>query len=51
MLSGLQEQIRISCPQTEATEWSVPASVLLMIVLGIFVWLIWPLMGMPVVLS
>jgi sodium-dependent dicarboxylate transporter 2/3/5 len=29
----------------------VPASVLLMIVTGIFVWLIWPLMGMPVLAS
>jgi len=27
----------------------VPASVLLMIVLGFFVWFIWPMMGMPVV--
>jgi len=27
----------------------IPASILLMIVLAIFVWLIWPLMGMPVV--
>jgi sodium-dependent dicarboxylate transporter 2/3/5 len=27
----------------------IPASVLLMIVLGLFVWLIWPLMGMPTV--
>ncbi len=26
----------------------IPASALLMIVLGVFVWLIWPLMGMPV---
>jgi sodium-dependent dicarboxylate transporter 2/3/5 len=26
----------------------VPASILLMIVLGVFVWLIWPLMGMPI---
>jgi sodium-dependent dicarboxylate transporter 2/3/5 len=26
----------------------IPASVLLMIVLGVFVWLIWPLMGMPI---
>jgi solute carrier family 13 (sodium-dependent dicarboxylate transporter), member 2/3/5 len=26
----------------------IPASVLLMIVLGIFVWIIWPMMGMPV---
>ncbi|MHC4695461.1 MAG: SLC13 family permease [Planctomycetota bacterium] len=26
----------------------IPASILLMIVLGFFVWLIWPLMGMPV---
>lgn len=26
----------------------IPASLLLMVVLGIFVWLIWPLMGMPV---
>jgi sodium-dependent dicarboxylate transporter 2/3/5 len=28
----------------------IPASILLMIVLGIFVWLIWPAMGMPVML-
>jgi sodium-dependent dicarboxylate transporter 2/3/5 len=26
----------------------IPASVLLMIVLGVFVWLIWPVMGMPI---
>ena len=26
----------------------IPASALLMVVLGVFVWLIWPLMGMPV---
>ena len=26
----------------------IPASILLMIVLGIFVWLIWPVMGMPI---
>jgi sodium-dependent dicarboxylate transporter 2/3/5 len=26
----------------------IPASILLMIVLGFFVWLIWPLMGMPI---
>ena len=26
----------------------LPASVLLMIVLGVFVWLIWPMMGMPI---
>jgi len=26
----------------------IPASIVLMIVLGIFVWLIWPMMGMPV---
>ncbi len=26
----------------------IPASVLLMLVLGLFVWLIWPLMGMPI---
>ncbi|MFH1267663.1 MAG: SLC13/DASS family transporter, partial [Planctomycetota bacterium] len=26
----------------------IPASILLMIVLALFVWLIWPLMGMPV---
>jgi sodium-dependent dicarboxylate transporter 2/3/5 len=26
----------------------IPASILLMLVLGLFVWLIWPLMGMPV---
>lgn len=29
----------------------IPASLLLMGVLAIFIWLIWPLMGMPVVLS
>jgi sodium-dependent dicarboxylate transporter 2/3/5 len=29
----------------------VPASLLLMVVLGLFVWIIWPLMGMPVLLS
>ncbi len=29
----------------------VPASVLMMIVLGLFVWLIWPAMGMPVLLA
>jgi sodium-dependent dicarboxylate transporter 2/3/5 len=29
----------------------IPASILLMIVLAIFVWLIWPLMGMPIVAS
>ena len=29
----------------------IPASILLMIVLGIFVWLIWPAMGMPVLLA
>lgn len=29
----------------------VPASILLMVVLAIFVWLIWPLMGMPVLQS
>ena len=28
----------------------VPASALLMVVLGFFVWIIWPLMGMPVLL-
>ncbi len=29
----------------------VPASLMLMVVLAIFVWLIWPLMGMPVMLT
>jgi solute carrier family 13 (sodium-dependent dicarboxylate transporter), member 2/3/5 len=29
----------------------IPASILLMAVLGLFVWLIWPLMGMPVYLG
>jgi solute carrier family 13 (sodium-dependent dicarboxylate transporter), member 2/3/5 len=29
----------------------LPASALLMVVLGLFVWLIWPLMGMPVLTS
>jgi sodium-dependent dicarboxylate transporter 2/3/5 len=28
----------------------VPASILLMVVLGFFVWAIWPMMGMPVLL-
>jgi sodium-dependent dicarboxylate transporter 2/3/5 len=28
--------------------YGVPASALLMVVLGVFVWLIWPLMGMPI---
>ena len=27
----------------------IPASILLMIVLGLFAWLVWPLMGMPIV--
>ncbi|UCG53785.1 MAG: SLC13/DASS family transporter [Candidatus Latescibacterota bacterium] len=30
--------------------YGIPASVILMIVIGIFVWLIWPQMGMPVLL-
>jgi len=29
----------------------IPASVLLMVVLGVFVWLIWPLMGMPILIK
>ena len=29
----------------------VPASILLMIIIGIFVFFIWPLMGMPVLLN
>ncbi len=29
----------------------VPASLLLMVVLAIFVWIVWPLMGMPVLLT
>ncbi len=29
----------------------IPASILLLVVLAIFVWLIWPIMGMPVLLS
>jgi sodium-dependent dicarboxylate transporter 2/3/5 len=28
----------------------IPASILLMLVLGVFVWLIWPAMGMPILL-
>jgi len=28
--------------------YGIPASILLMIVLGIFVWIIWPIMGMPI---
>jgi sodium-dependent dicarboxylate transporter 2/3/5 len=27
--------------------YGVPASIILMIVIGLFVWFIWPLMGMP----
>jgi len=30
--------------------YGIPASILLMIVVGLFIWLIWPLMGMPVLL-
>ena len=26
----------------------IPASILLMVVLGLFVWFIWPMMGMPI---
>jgi len=29
----------------------IPASIILMAVLAIFVWLIWPLMGLPVLLK
>ena len=29
----------------------IPASIILMVVLAVFVWLIWPLMGMPVLLK
>ena len=29
----------------------VPASLMLMVVLGLFIWFVWPLMGMPVLLS
>jgi sodium-dependent dicarboxylate transporter 2/3/5 len=29
----------------------IPASILLMVVLGLFVWLIWPMMGMPVTVA
>lgn len=28
--------------------YGIPASIMLMIVLGIFVWVIWPIMGMPI---
>jgi sodium-dependent dicarboxylate transporter 2/3/5 len=28
----------------------IPASLLLIVVLGLFVWMIWPAMGMPVLL-
>ncbi|MCP4199110.1 MAG: SLC13/DASS family transporter, partial [Proteobacteria bacterium] len=30
--------------------WGIPASILLMIITALFVWLIWPAMGMPVYL-
>jgi sodium-dependent dicarboxylate transporter 2/3/5 len=29
----------------------LPASLLLMVLLGVFVWLIWPAMGMPVMVA
>jgi sodium-dependent dicarboxylate transporter 2/3/5 len=29
----------------------IPASILLMVILGLFVWLVWPLMGMPVMMQ
>ncbi len=29
----------------------IPASILLMVVLGIFTWLIWPMMGMPILIG
>jgi len=29
----------------------IPASIMLMVVLGVFVWIIWPLMGMPVLVQ
>ncbi|RKX27973.1 MAG: SLC13/DASS family transporter, partial [Candidatus Zixiibacteriota bacterium] len=29
----------------------IPASIALMVVLGVFVWLIWPMMGMPVTVA
>ena len=32
----------------EFFEAGIPASLLLMLVLGMFVWLIWPAMGMPI---
>ena len=35
----------------EFFKYGIPASILFIIVLGIFVFLIWPLMGMPVVAS
>jgi len=31
--------------------YGIPASILLMIVVGLFVWVVWPLMGMPVLLQ
>ena len=31
--------------------YGIPASVLLLIVLGVFVWIIWPMMGMPVTVA
>ena len=30
--------------------YGIPASILLMIVIGVFVWIIWPAMGMPILL-
>ena len=31
--------------------YGIPASIMLMIVLALFVWIIWPLMGMPVMIN
>ena len=28
--------------------YGIPASIMLMIVIGVFIWIIWPLMGMPI---
>ena len=35
----------------EFFKYGIPASIMLMLVLAIFVWLIWPMMGMPVTAS
>ncbi len=51
LIGAAPNAIAYGCGQFTSGEFfkaGIPASVLLMLVLGLFVWLIWPLMGMPV---